>query len=869
MVAETDPLGRTTRARYDRAGRQTSQTDATGRTTTWAFDASGRVESVSVDGAVVSSIERNIRARRVIISDHTRPGSPASEHVLEWNPRGQLVRRTRDGRAVSWEYDADGRRTAMTTPDGTRTTYTWDAAGRLQAIEHPLLGRAAFERDAAGRLVTATADGLIQSWEHRDGWVVAHTLGDSDGFTRTTIDRDDEGRVLRVDRDGLATTYDYDEARQLIAARTGGSATRWRYDPAGRLVTETTDGTTTEHTYDAAGQLLTTTGPDGQTLTYTYDALGRRTRVAGDDGSSRDLEWSATGWLGSVTDRDARGTRRTALHVDALAELESVDDTEVFWDTAASYGATPVQAGDVSVLAAGPVTGVGSSWTSPGWRTARSADGAAADPWSVGAATDLPGALGIGAAGELTVGGLEWLGARVYDPASRGFLSVDPLDPVPGAGWAGNPYSYAGNDPLHALDPLGLRPVTDAELKAYAAAHQGALHAAGDWLHDNWEYVAGGAMVIAGGVLIATGVGGPAGMMLVCAGADTIIQKATTGHVNWGQVAVAGVAGGVGFGAGSLAARAGLSGLRGAMAVGVAGGAAEGGVYGGGSYLTGPGPHTVNGLLTHTAVGTAAGGALGGAGGAAAHGLTSVAGRLLGTVETPYGTAVQEVSHPALAARSQVADGAPVYRIGTLGRSQAAEAQFWALEHPTTPGYAARYGIPEENVINADFVEQGRVPARDTVHHTVRARYRGQSRRRDRGGDAGRVASTWTGSRPWDRRGWSDEQGLVRRSAGARRRAVGRGPPVVVTADRRRHRRWRRGHGDPHGAPLDVGRALGAGNGPGAAAQGARHRVEGRDRSNASLRAGWIPAWPGTVPSSTGALGPAACRNSMAPLATR
>ncbi|WP_180936506.1 RHS repeat domain-containing protein [Nocardioides ungokensis] len=77
------------------AGRQTSQTDATGRTTTWAFDTSGRVESVSVDGAVVSSIERNIRARRVIISDHTRTGSPAREHVLEWNPRGQLVRRAR------------------------------------------------------------------------------------------------------------------------------------------------------------------------------------------------------------------------------------------------------------------------------------------------------------------------------------------------------------------------------------------------------------------------------------------------------------------------------------------------------------------------------------------------------------------------------------------------------------------------------------------------------------------------------------------------------------------------------------------------------------------------------------------------------
>ena len=631
VVAETDPLGRTTRAAYDAAGRQTSQTDAAGRQTSWRFDASGRVGSVSVDGTVVSSIERNLRARRVVISDHTRAGGAATEHVLEWDPRGQLVRRARNGRAVSWEYDADGRRTAMTTPDGTRTSYAWDEAGRLQAVEHPLLGRASFERDASGRLVAATADGVIQTWEHRDGWVVAHTVGDSDGFTRTAIDRDDEGRVVSVDRDGVSTSYDYDEARQLVGARGGGTATRWRYDAAGRLVGESVDGETTEHAYDAAGQLVSSSGTRG-TRTYAYDAVGRRTRDSLDDGSSRELEWSRTGWLSSVTDSDARGTRRTSVHVDAVAELERVDDTEVFWDSAASYGATPVQAGDVSVLAAGPVTGVGTSWMSPGWRTARSADGAAADPWAVGASTDLAGALGIGAAGELSVGGLEWMGARVYDPASRGFLSVDPIDPVPGAGWAGNPYSYAGNDPLHALDPMGLSPVTDAELRAYAAQHAGAISAAGDWMADNWEYVAGGAMVVAGGVLIATGVGGPAGMMLISAGADTIIQKATTGQVNWGQVAISGAFGAWG-GAGAAVRLGATSVLGKAVVGGMVSGSASGATGGAYSYMTGPGPHTPGGFVQATTMSAGVGGLTGGAGGAASHGLSTMGGRLLGHVE--------------------------------------------------------------------------------------------------------------------------------------------------------------------------------------------------------------------------------------------
>jgi len=45
------------------------------------------------------------------------------------------------------------------------------------------------------------------------------------------------------------------------------------------------------------------------------------------------------------------------------------------------------------------------------------------------------------------------------------------------------------------------------ELQAYDAERGGALAAAGNWVKDNWEYIAGGAMAIAGGVLIATGVG--------------------------------------------------------------------------------------------------------------------------------------------------------------------------------------------------------------------------------------------------------------------------------------------------------------------------------------------------------------------------
>ncbi len=110
------------------------------------------------------------------------------------------------------------------------------------------------------------------------------------------------------------------------------------------------------------------------------------------------------------------------------------------------------------------------------------------------------------------VSGAEWMGARVYDPASFGFVSTDPLPGVLGTGWLGNGYAFVGNDPLHAVDPWGLRPVTDAELRAYASAHNGAIAKAGEWIGDNWEYIVGGVAIVAGVALMFTGVVGRSGL---------------------------------------------------------------------------------------------------------------------------------------------------------------------------------------------------------------------------------------------------------------------------------------------------------------------------------------------------------------------
>jgi hypothetical protein len=147
-----------------------------------------------------------------------------------------------------------------------------------------------------------------------------------------------------------------------------------------------------------------------------------------------------------------------------------------------------------------------------------------------------------------------------------------------------------------------------------------AWDAAGSWLKDNWEYVAAGALVVAGGVMMATGVGGPVGMALVSAGADAIIQKATTGSVDWGAVAVNGViglaSGGIAGAAGRAIAKSVTNCLGRNILSGAAEGFVDGAVSGGLEYLTSGQPITLQGLaqnrLLNGGIGAFTGGVAGG-----------------------------------------------------------------------------------------------------------------------------------------------------------------------------------------------------------------------------------------------------------------
>nr|WP_237399477.1 DUF6531 domain-containing protein [Rathayibacter iranicus] len=689
-IETIDPLGRSTTGGYDAAGRQIWQQERDGSRWDRQYDPHGREKSFQINGRIVSETHRDIRGRTLRVTDHTAPGAPV-EHELRWNRRGQLIQRRRGDSGVSWEYDDNGSRTAVVHPNGQRTEYERDARGLITALTHPRLGRATFTHDSSGRLVRSSAGGHTQEWLFRDGALIEHQRNDGGRTTTTLLRRDTEGRLIGVSGPDGSVAYRYDEAHQLVAAiPDSGPTIEWTYDAAGRLVHEREGGTTRTRHYDAAGQLTASQASDGTRVEYVHDGLGRRTREISSDGSERTYAWSATGNLASVSQsHPGSAPHTTSLWVDVLGELASVQGADVWWDDAS--GAPDLLAvGDSPVLRTpGGVTGIGDEWTDPGWRSERATS--ARDPWNPSAATTVADGVGLTPAGALTFAGLEWMGRRAYDPDTRGFLSTDPVPPTWGAAWSGNPYSFAGNDPVHALDPAGLSPVNDTQLQAYRDGHNGAFAAAGDWWAQYGDYVTGVGLILAGGFLMYTGIGGPIGLGLIGAGADTIIQKATTGSVNWTQTALTAVTGGIG---GTLAAaRLGALGIKGAqaaVAVSAAAGASGGGAGSAYTYATSPGPHTAGEFVTATAGGAFAGAALGAAGGAIGGALSRAASKLgtrfpvsAASTETTPSSMSEEIAETFSGSQytsSRLAEPTTLFRAGSFEKG--AFGQFWTETPP-------------------------------------------------------------------------------------------------------------------------------------------------------------------------------------------
>ncbi len=217
--------------------------------------------------------------------------------------------------------------------------------------------------------------------------------------------------VTSIARPTGTDTYAYDNAGQLSARTVAGKQATFDFDQLGQLAQATVDGKQTSMVYDAAGQRLIRRDPDG----------------------------SATLYLGSMELRLSGGLVAGKRYYSASdgSPIAMRDATGVTWLLAGQHGSTQ--------LAINATTGTINRERYLPYGQRRGGD-------------DLPftdrGFLGKI---EDASTGLDYLGARYYDPAIAKFISTDPVLSLKKPEWA-NPYSYAANNPLNFSDPDGDEP---------------------------------------------------------------------------------------------------------------------------------------------------------------------------------------------------------------------------------------------------------------------------------------------------------------------------------------------------------------------------------------------------------------------------
>jgi RHS repeat-associated protein len=277
-VSVTGPAG-TRSSTMTAAGGFGERTDAAGRRTV--------VEDRYLHGTRLVGGGRYATA-----SDRDRPASltaPAQDGgarlELTFDDRDRVAARVwRSGserQITQTTYDGESRRpatlrhplAATAGAEALEETYEWDAEGRLAARTSPDGERTTLAYDADGRLVGSTAaDGVVTTWvRDADGFVVSREL---DGVEVERLERDARRRVVRRTTPLEEHVVTWDDAGRLASVRDpAGGVTTLSYAADGsslRVVDALGNETVFEQ--DAGGRPLATHWPWGGSDTFAYTA---------------------------------------------------------------------------------------------------------------------------------------------------------------------------------------------------------------------------------------------------------------------------------------------------------------------------------------------------------------------------------------------------------------------------------------------------------------------------------------------------------------------------------------------------------------------------------------------------------------------
>lgn len=461
-----DPLERKATREYDAAGSLKKTKDPEGRTVTYTYDAGDRLTKVDYSEEATKDITFKY-GKDDEVTEMTDGTGTTKKTYDELDRLTEVENGAKE--VVKYKYDLGNEITEIVYPNGKSVTRSFDKAGRLTAVKDWLGGetKLAYNRNSLPKTTTFPSES-----ENKD----EYEYNNADELTKTTLKkssetlasisyaRDSAGQLKSATQSGLPGSekveYEYDERERLKK----GAGTSFAYDAANNP----TKLGSSSLKYDKASQL-----EEAGTTKYAFDKLGERTKATPEKGPATTYGYDQAGNLISVTRKEEGEVKEIkdtyAYDGNGLRASQTISGTKasMAWDVSGGlplllsdgtnyyvYGSeglpieqiaeeTPTylhhdHLGSTRMLTNSKGEAKGKYTYTP-YGEIEEHTGTASTP------------LGFNGQYRNESTGLIYLRARVYDPVTAQFMSVDPL-----VAQTGELYGYAGGDPVNGRDPSGL-----------------------------------------------------------------------------------------------------------------------------------------------------------------------------------------------------------------------------------------------------------------------------------------------------------------------------------------------------------------------------------------------------------------------------
>lgn len=402
---------------FDAANQLVQATDTKAGTFLLAYDLTGHRTSLAFPNGLTTAYNYDVRDRVLSIVTTGEKGQSAAvqapDFFYEYNSVGNrtFMNRTDEGR-TDYQYDSSDELTKASFPNGGFQEFTYDLAGNRQKLlerENGQLHTTNYEYDSGNELVRLIRD-FREKGAAPNALMVGPGAPTSVTYFVTSFTFDGNGcRTMKVPDDSPATTYTWDTQERLLAVADDRKTIQTAdYDLFARRTTLTAGSASSRFLYDGA-----------QINNRYFEELSIKENSSG----SREL------WLGASLVGEIIGGEAVYLIADALGSVE------------AKLGSNGVLLQRDSYKPFGEVKQV-----------------LADVPFS-----NLAGFVGAQGVQSGGVSSLEYMWYRYYEPMDGCFLSRDFEEMT---------YTYANNNPINMIDPLGLDEVdASPEDVAEAAAN--------------------------------------------------------------------------------------------------------------------------------------------------------------------------------------------------------------------------------------------------------------------------------------------------------------------------------------------------------------------------------------------------------------